>query len=227
MDVSQLAGIGNSAYGTNAQGSSKMGKDEFMKLLIAQMSNQDPTAPADSSQFAAQLAQFSSVELLQSANSSLDSLIVAQAASNQTAVVSLVGKEVRFKGGSLAADGKGGEVKINADLASAADQVTVTIVKGSQTYTQTLGARPAGSQDLTVRAVDNDGKPLPEGTYEVRVSAATKDGGNVAVEQRASARVTGVSFAKGYPELLLSNGSKVKLAEVVEVLEAATASTSK
>ena len=55
----------------------KLGKDEFLKLLVAQLTNQDPMNPADGQQMAAQLAQFSSVEQLQSANATLTELLAA------------------------------------------------------------------------------------------------------------------------------------------------------
>ena len=48
-----------------------LGKDEFLKMLVAQMQNQDPLSPMDGQQMAAQLAQFSSVEQLISANDTL------------------------------------------------------------------------------------------------------------------------------------------------------------
>ena len=49
----------------------KLGKDEFLKLLVAQLTNQDPLNPADGQEMAAQLAHFSSVEQLQNANDTL------------------------------------------------------------------------------------------------------------------------------------------------------------
>ena len=49
------------------QGSTAMGKDEFLKLLVAQLANQDPTKPQDSTQFVAELAQFSALEQQQNA----------------------------------------------------------------------------------------------------------------------------------------------------------------
>ncbi len=52
-----------------------MGKDEFVKLLGAQMSNQDPLNPMDGKELATQLAQFSSVEQLLNVNSKLDEMI--------------------------------------------------------------------------------------------------------------------------------------------------------
>ena len=58
---------------TNAAGGA-MGKDEFVKLLVTQMKNQDPMNPLDGKDLAAQLAQFSSVEQLMNINTKLDSL---------------------------------------------------------------------------------------------------------------------------------------------------------
>jgi len=52
-----------------------MGRDEFVKLLVAQMSNQDPLNPMDGKELATQLAQFSSVEQLLNVNSKLDEMI--------------------------------------------------------------------------------------------------------------------------------------------------------
>jgi flagellar basal-body rod modification protein FlgD len=52
-----------------------MGKDEFVKLLVAQMSNQDPLNPMDGKELAVQLAQFSNVEQLININEKLDAMI--------------------------------------------------------------------------------------------------------------------------------------------------------
>ena len=79
---------------TAAQGSPNLGKDDFLKLLMAQLSNQDPTQPADPTTFTTQLAQFSQLELQQNANSTLTDLAAAQAAGNQEQAVNMVGKNV-------------------------------------------------------------------------------------------------------------------------------------
>ena len=57
-------------YGTterkvNQRGSSELGKDEFLKLLVTQLQNQDPLNPQDDTQFISQLAQFSALEQIQ------------------------------------------------------------------------------------------------------------------------------------------------------------------
>lgn len=58
----------------NASGGS-MGKDEFVKLLVAQMSNQDPLNPMDGKDLAVQLAQFSNVEQLLNINTKMDQIL--------------------------------------------------------------------------------------------------------------------------------------------------------
>lgn len=60
---------GASSTPTNPNG--KLGKDQFLKLLVAQLKNQDPLNPSNGQEMAAQLAQFSSVEQLQNANDTL------------------------------------------------------------------------------------------------------------------------------------------------------------
>jgi len=51
-----------------------MGKDQFVKLLVTEMQNQDPLNPMDGKELAVQLAQFSSVEQLMNVNTKLDNL---------------------------------------------------------------------------------------------------------------------------------------------------------
>lgn len=51
-----------------------MGKDQFVKLLVTEMQNQDPENPMDGKELAVQLAQFSSVEQLMNVNTKLDGL---------------------------------------------------------------------------------------------------------------------------------------------------------
>ena len=68
----------------DTKGTSALGKDAFLQLLVAQLQNQDPLSPQDNSEFVAQLAQFSSLEELQNLTSSM----------NNSQALSLVGKYV-------------------------------------------------------------------------------------------------------------------------------------
>ncbi len=74
-----ITGIDNTstastASSSTAQGSNTLGKNDFLKLLMAQMQNQDPTQPSGPTAFTAQLAQFSQLELQQNANDTLSNM---------------------------------------------------------------------------------------------------------------------------------------------------------
>lgn len=205
---------------TETTGSSKMGKDEFVKLLMAQLSHQDPTSPMDSEAFVAQLAQFAHVELQQSANSQLESLVMAQAASNQMGAASLVGRDVVFSANTLKLT-QGTPVPVHGHLAGPAAKVTAVIkdADGKVVRTLELGSKPEGDFAVSWDGLDDHGARLPSGDYTVQLTAADTGGKSVSVDTRVRGRVTGVSFQNGYPELVVA-GTKIKLADVVEIDEA-------
>jgi flagellar basal-body rod modification protein FlgD len=71
-----------------------MGKDDFLKMLIAQLKNQDPTNPQQGAEFAAQLAQFSSVEQLTNVNTALKSQNQNSLNLMNAQAINLIGKEI-------------------------------------------------------------------------------------------------------------------------------------
>ena len=85
----------------------------FLQLLIAEMKNQDPTNPMDTSQYMSQFAQLSTVEQATLTNSKLDSLLSSQAL---TQADGLIGRNVSFTDTTGAAvTGKIASVSINSD----------------------------------------------------------------------------------------------------------------
>ncbi len=83
----------------NASGrtpSQQLGKDDFLKLLITQLSNQDPTSPMEDTQFISQMAQFSSLEQMTNMNESFNKLA---AMINSSQATSTLGKNVEVDAG--------------------------------------------------------------------------------------------------------------------------------
>lgn len=195
-----------------------LGKDDFLKLLTAQLANQDPLAPVDNQAFIAQLAQFSSLEQLQGVSSRLDSLLLAASSSNQMSTASLVGKDVAFKasGVDLAA---GTAPSLQVRIAA---RGTVTCVvqddSGRTVRTLALGAHDAGTFDLGWDGRDDRGNALPAGHYSVKLSAKGAGGGDLAAEARSSGRVRGVTFDGDAAELIVGT-SHVKLPDVVQITQ--------
>ena len=72
-----------------------LGKDAFLKLLIAELSNQDPLNPMEDREFVSQMATFSSLEQMQNMNKTLESMAEA----NKFSAVQYIGKAVAFTKG--------------------------------------------------------------------------------------------------------------------------------
>ncbi len=201
---------------SRAAGSRELGKNEFLKLLVTQLGNQDPLKPTENEAFIAQLAQFSALEAQQVTNSRLEALLIAQAAANQTGVATLVGKDVTYKTNSVILDGGQGVVRGSLERPAASVTARITDEAGRVVRTLQLRDVPSGQFGIAWDGLDEQGQALPSGTYKVELTAVGQDGQGVAVAARATARATGVSFASGVPELIV-NGFRVKLADVLEV----------
>jgi flagellar basal-body rod modification protein FlgD len=202
-----------------ATGSSKLGKDEFLKLMMAQLSQQDPTQPSDSNAFVAQLAQFTSLEQMQNVNTSLQSLLVGQASENGTSAVNLVGKDVTYKTDKVTLE-QGKPVTASAKLGSDATEVTAVITDSSGRVVRTLrvGGAKAGDLDVEWDGREQSGNTAKPGDYTVSITAVDSKGASVDVEQRAHGRVNGVSYENGFPEVILGT-QHLKMSDIVEINE--------
>jgi flagellar basal-body rod modification protein FlgD len=111
MTVPAIAPSGaNGANRTEAKSKTSVDYESFLKLLVAEMKNQDPTKPMDSTDFVAQLATFSQVEQTVQSNSKLDRILQASALSQASAVI---GREVTSADGKT--KGVVTEVKVKSD----------------------------------------------------------------------------------------------------------------
>ena len=81
MSIDATQGTGGtpapSAAAESSTRANSLGSDAFLKLLVVQLQNQDPTSPQSNTEFIAQLAQFSSLEQLQSMRTTLDTIAAA------------------------------------------------------------------------------------------------------------------------------------------------------
>ncbi len=201
------------------QGSNALGKDEFLKLLVAQLANQDPTKPQDSSQFVAQLAQFSALEQQQNTVSRLDTLLIGQATANQTSASSFIGKDVSYHGSTLHFAGTGA-VSAGATLTSSAAKVSIVVTDptGNTVRTMQLGAQAAGDLSLSWDGLNDSGVALPAGDYNLAAAATDADGNRVPISLTNSGTVTGVAFQGGLAQLKVGD-SLIKMSDVTSINE--------
>lgn len=88
--------LSNQAKKTTTTGNSTLGKDAFLKILMTQLQNQDPTKPMDDSQFIAQMAQFSSLEQMTNLTTAFQEFAAVQEQSQMIEFSNFVGKEVKW-----------------------------------------------------------------------------------------------------------------------------------
>jgi flagellar basal-body rod modification protein FlgD len=208
----------NDIAGTVARDKS-LDKTAFLKLLVAQMKNQDPLKPMDNTEFVAQLAQFSNLEQVMGINDRLDALTLQGQGQANTEVASLVGKRITANGTSVGLDSSGTGVSIAFQLQSpsAATQVLINDSSGKTIRTLDVGAKGIGVSKIVWDGKSDEGVTQPPGGYTVAVSAKASNGAPIPVTQNTTANVTAVSFNKGYPELELDNGLSVPVADLLRV----------
>ena len=106
MAVNNISNLLNTTTGASSASAvttatNDLGKDAFLKLLIAELSNQDPLNPMEDREFISQMATFSSLEQMQNMNKTLETM----SESNKFSAVSYIGKAVSFMQDSTTADG--------------------------------------------------------------------------------------------------------------------------
>ena len=132
--VTAYNAVANKTASSEASASASLDYNSFLKLLIAQMQNQDPTDPMDASEQVAQLATFSQVEQTIQTNTNLESLIAGSALNNAT---TYVGKTLTSADGKIS--GVIASVKVYSDaiVATTVDGKDIPITVGVKVSTAT------------------------------------------------------------------------------------------
>lgn len=224
MSISPVTHITNQtataqSVGLTTGAEQEMGKEEFLKLLVAQLQHQDPLEPQDNSAFVAELAQFSNLEQTIAINDNLEALSIQQQGTQNSQIVAMVGKTVSVRGSMVTANGSGQPVPLAFNLDDEAHEVSVTIrdLNGKDIRTVEVGERGAGMVNMMWDGRNAQGIVAPAGTYTVSVSAKTEAGGTVSSSQETTGTVEAVAFDKGYPVLQLSNGVSVPVSDLLSV----------
>ena len=182
--------------------------DTFLVLLTAQLQNQDPLAPMDSTQFTQQLVQFSQVEQQIRTNEQLEGLVGQYKASTAGAALSYLGRDAIIETDSTASAGTGANWAYK--LAGSAQELTLTVrdANNRDVFSTTTGDKTQGEHLFAWNGKDADGNVLPNGVYHLVVTAKNADGSAVGSTTTVRETIRGVDFTGASPTVITNSGSR-------------------
>ncbi len=203
---------------SDAAAAAPLGRDTFLKLMLAQMKNQDPFNAQDPSQFLSQLAQFSQVSGIENMQKSLESLSGAMRSSSALQGTSLVGHDV-LAPGSLAQLDVGGHVSGAVDVPDGTSSIDVSIRDTSGAVVRRFSIPPTGNvTEFHWDGSDDAGAAAPAGKYRLQTNAHI---GNAtqSLQPLLQSRVTSVTVSGSDGSMTLNTPTgSLTLADVRRVM---------
>ncbi len=189
--------------------------ETFLKMLTAQARYQDPLEPIDSSEYAAQLAQFSMVEQQVQTNDALSALLTQLGSGTMASMAGWVGMEARADT-PIPFDGE--PITIAPAPAPTADRAELVVTDAGGREVQRLQI-PVGTDPVEWAGVDGTGAPLANGTYSFAVESfsngALIDSGTTEVY----GRITEAQAQDGKIVLILNGGQAISSSEITALRE--------
>lgn len=211
--TSTTASLASSSDTSAAKTDTSADQDRFLKLLVAQLNNQDPMNPMDNAQMTSQLAQINTVTGIQQVNQTLKSMAEQFASLQVLQGASMVGRDVLIEGSTLKTTD--GVAKGAIDLSGRADSVKVEILSPSGVVlgSMNLGALDGGRHNFEWDASGYTGTGDPSfrvtavrGTQAVATTSMTRD------------RVVSVSSQDGAMSVQLRDHASVAYSSIKAIL---------
>lgn len=206
----------NGTANNKAKSTTNAAQDRFLKLLTAQLKNQDPLNPMDNAEMTSQLAQISTVDGIEKLNATLQKLLSSTVDAEAMQAAALVGHQVMVAGNGLRLTDSGAVGGV--ELAAGADQVVLTIkdANGIAIKTLDLGNLDAGFHNFTWDGKSDSGAQAVNGAYSVSV-AAKRGSEKVDASVLELAGVTSVSRGSQGVTLDLGQLGLAKLSDVKQI----------
>lgn len=179
--------------------------ETFLKMLTAQAKYQDPLEPIDSSEYAAQLAQFSMVEQQVLSNDLLKALSAQLGAGNMAQMSGWIGMDARTSA-PVAFDGR--PITINPNPVASADAASLVVYDSSGAEVQ-RGVIPVSAEPIEWAGVRPDGTPFAPGLYSFEIESRANGELLLAEPAETYARITEARLEGGETVLILEGGSPI------------------
>jgi flagellar basal-body rod modification protein FlgD len=220
--LSTLSGLVDATGAAPAAGGKKTEakelNDRFLKLLVAQLNNQDPLNPLDNAQVTSQMAQINTVTGINGLNDTVGKLLEQFARLETMQAAQLTGRDVLVTGSAMTLVASGPAIA-GVELAAPADNVTVQIrdANGLLVRELSLGALATGIQKFEWDGKTTNDTPAAAGQYTFSVQAVAS-GKEVGATALAARRVEGVRQEGGAVQLILTGAGAVAYSDIKQIL---------
>lgn len=187
----------------------------FLQMLTAQARYQDPLEPIDSTEYAAQLAQFSMVEQQVQTNDTLTALITQMGTANMASLSGWVGMEVRAPTPMFF---DGSPITVSPNPASVSDQVILVVsdLEGNEVQRMEV---PVSAEPIEWAGVDDDGSPFSNGTYQFTIESHKSGELLLAEAAEVYSKISEAQVQGGAVVLILEGGQAVLASSVSALRE--------
>jgi flagellar basal-body rod modification protein FlgD len=191
-------------------------QDYFLKLLVAQMNNQDPLNPMDSAQMTSQLAQLNTVQGINKLSTQLDTLLGDATSSQSLQASSLVGHNALVPGTTLAL--ANGQAVGGVNLASDVDKLTITVKdsSGAVIHTADLGKQSQGLVNFVWDGTTDSGTAAAAGSYTFTATASLA-GSKVVADTLSFGQVSSVTPGSDGATVFVAGVGNVALPQVKQI----------
>lgn len=192
----------------SSTGMSSLGINDFITLMTTQLKYQDPTNPQDSSEFVAQLAQFSTVSGVQEMNTSISTLLSEMRNSQAVNATALVGHDVLVAADSMAIS-SGQSVTGAVSTPDGASSINIVVTDNSGQVVRQMSVSADADSSLaafTWDGLDNSGNQVAAGTYNFE-AIATVGGESVSADTLLTTKVSSVTIDTSDNSLQLNTSS--------------------
>ena len=222
MTITAVESVTTAEIQSAATAGDTMGQTQFLELLVAQLQNQDPLNPADSTEFTSQLAQFSSLEQMTNMNTSLTQIGKSLGTNNNFQAVGYIGKEIVAEGNTLWVDSESIDpILVTLDTDATSLYVNIYDDSGDLVRQINAGSVAAGNHNLSWDGNNSAGNPVDDGWYSYEIQAEDSDGDGVEAQSYVSGTVSSVAYERSAAYLNVG-GQQVALADVIEVTAGTT-----
>lgn len=224
QDVSNMKSMNSETLTSKAIGNSKLGKDEFLKLLTYQLKAQNPLKPYDNQEFAAQLAQFSQLEQLTDIRTLLEEQknsnnLFAQSLTN-SAIPGLLGKTGIIAGNTLNYENSD-KVSIGFNVPMNYDDGLIRIYDSNGILVRSMDIDKQnltkGKHIIEWDGTDNDGNYVANGKYSFDVILNNSKGTSINAEGFTMGKISAVRFNSDGTYLIINN-AEIPFNRITEII---------